>query len=221
LIESNKEWSTARYKEYSLIYCRLLSGEFDKMGKGGLTPAKARRMLHEGVAHGKPITEQQRKYFGAVATGYAKKEKGGEVKKGLYATGQVIDGVIVVDADKEFDDNPLFYVYSEYPTNKKINKEGRLLHSYEFYTDKAGNKYLITSHLQNTNAEELIAEKKKNDPDWNWARNVDEFVEGADADSYARWLDLISHDGGEMKAGKGEKKSSSDGIFWLITGDIF
>lgn len=48
------------------------------MGKGGLTPAKARQILHDGEANGKPITEKQRRYFGAVASGYAKKEKGGK-----------------------------------------------------------------------------------------------------------------------------------------------
>lgn len=51
----------------------------DLMAKGGLTPQKARIILHEGMAHGKPLSERQRKYMGAVASGYAKKEKGGEV----------------------------------------------------------------------------------------------------------------------------------------------
>lgn len=177
LIDSNKDYDTARYKYYSLIYCRLLSGEFDdkkssgglmakggkitakdagnwvdgsrgiyqgemiieiaekhgflvdekdvankkadgehyhdlieeatqylndqapegyyfgnsdsnsdfglwksdEMGKGGLTPAKARQILHDGEAHGKKLTDKQRKYMGAVASGYAKKSKGGDV----------------------------------------------------------------------------------------------------------------------------------------------
>lgn len=35
LIDSNKDYSTERYKGYSLIYCRLLSGEFDTMKTGG------------------------------------------------------------------------------------------------------------------------------------------------------------------------------------------
>lgn len=192
--------------------------ESDEMGKGGLTRAKARKMLHEGVAHGKPITEQQRKYFGAVASGYARKENGGEVKKGLYAEGELVNGVIVVDADKEFDDNPLFYIWAEYPADKAMDK-GYLRFAFGFYMDKAGNKYLLWSGEKPSNDEiKTLLSKKAN---WDMARNVDEFVEGADADSYARWLDLISHDGGEMKASKGATKSSSDGIFWLITGDIF
>jgi len=36
------------------------------MDKGEITPEKARQILHDGEVHGKPITEQQRKYFGAI-----------------------------------------------------------------------------------------------------------------------------------------------------------
>lgn len=35
----------------------------------GLSGAKAKKMLHEGKVHGKPITKKQRGYFGAVASG--------------------------------------------------------------------------------------------------------------------------------------------------------
>ena len=34
-----------------------------------LTAGKARLMLHEGQVRGHPITDQQRKFFGAVASG--------------------------------------------------------------------------------------------------------------------------------------------------------
>jgi len=40
-------------------------------GGGKLSAKKARTILHDGTVHGKPITEKQRKYFGAVASGYA------------------------------------------------------------------------------------------------------------------------------------------------------
>jgi hypothetical protein len=43
---------------------------------GGLTPKKAREILHDGTVHGKPITEQQRKYFGYISS---KKQDGGAV----------------------------------------------------------------------------------------------------------------------------------------------
>jgi hypothetical protein len=64
------------YNHYKKSLQKKSSG--DSMEKGGLTPAKARIMLHEGEAHGKPITDKQRRYFGAVASGYSKKENGGE-----------------------------------------------------------------------------------------------------------------------------------------------
>jgi hypothetical protein len=51
---------------------------YDKtiMQNGGLTPKKAREILHDGTVHGKPITEQQRKYFGYISS---KKQDGGAV----------------------------------------------------------------------------------------------------------------------------------------------
>ena len=42
------------------------------MTKGGkLSAKKARQILHDGSVHGNPLTEKQRKYFGAVASNYA------------------------------------------------------------------------------------------------------------------------------------------------------
>ena len=38
-----------------------------------LTPTKARTMLREGKAQGHKITPRQRRYFGAAASGKAKK----------------------------------------------------------------------------------------------------------------------------------------------------
>jgi hypothetical protein len=38
-----------------------------------LSKEKAAKMLHEGIAKGKRISSKQRKYFGAVASGKAKK----------------------------------------------------------------------------------------------------------------------------------------------------
>lgn len=39
-----------------------------KLG-GSLTATKARKILHDGTVHGHPITDKQRKFFGAVASG--------------------------------------------------------------------------------------------------------------------------------------------------------
>lgn len=62
------------------------------LGKGGLTQKKARQILHEGVAHGNPLTEKQRKFFGARASGYPeKKGKGGKMTGNL--TGRKITKV--------------------------------------------------------------------------------------------------------------------------------
>jgi hypothetical protein len=58
-------------KEVTPIAQQQLVGQ-----NGGLTPKKAREILHDGTVHGKPITEQQRKYFGYISS---KKQDGGAV----------------------------------------------------------------------------------------------------------------------------------------------
>jgi hypothetical protein len=40
---------------------------------GGLTPNKAREILHDKEVHGRPLTEKQRRYFGAMSKGHTKK----------------------------------------------------------------------------------------------------------------------------------------------------
>ena len=106
-----------------------------------------------------------------------------------YASGNIVDGVIVVDAIAEFDDNPLFYMWSEYP-KYSIMDNGKLVTNYEFYLDKDGNKYFVLSDIGSISSDDIrkyIAEK-----DWNYARNVDTFVDNADKEDYATWLDMIA-----------------------------
>lgn len=45
--------------------------------KGGITKAKAKKILHDGEIKGKPLTEKQRKFFGARASGYPEKAEEG------------------------------------------------------------------------------------------------------------------------------------------------
>lgn len=47
--------------------------EWESLEKAVLTAEKAKKILRDGEVHGKPLTEQQRKYFGAVASGTARK----------------------------------------------------------------------------------------------------------------------------------------------------
>ena len=53
------------------------------MKKRRLSQSKAKTILHEGIAHGKPITDKQRRFFGAVASGspVKTKSKGGATEK--------------------------------------------------------------------------------------------------------------------------------------------
>jgi hypothetical protein len=44
-----------------------------KMKMGGLSPNKAREILHDGTVHGRPLTEKQRRFFGAMSKGHTKK----------------------------------------------------------------------------------------------------------------------------------------------------
>lgn len=43
---------------------------YRRMKRGGLTPNKAREILHDGTAQGKPLTDKQRRYFGAMSKGH-------------------------------------------------------------------------------------------------------------------------------------------------------
>jgi hypothetical protein len=49
-----------------------------KMKMGGLSPNKAREILHDGTVHGRPLTEKQRRFFGAMSKGNTKKYQDGD-----------------------------------------------------------------------------------------------------------------------------------------------
>lgn len=55
--------------------------QYGKKKSGGLTPNKAREILHDGTVHGHPITDKQRRFFGAMSKGntmhYPKHQIGG------------------------------------------------------------------------------------------------------------------------------------------------
>lgn len=65
-------------------------GYISRKGKK-LTKAKAKEMLHDKTAHGHPLTEKQRKYFGAIASGYA--EYGGAYPNGGQVTPEQIQAI--------------------------------------------------------------------------------------------------------------------------------
>ena len=54
--------------------------------KGGLTPSKAKEILEDGTAHGKPLTEKQRRYMYTVSRGTNKKEMGGKINEDIRGT---------------------------------------------------------------------------------------------------------------------------------------
>lgn len=49
---------------------RLGTSKYRRMKAGGLTPNKARQILHDKEVHGKPLTDKQRRYFGAMSKGH-------------------------------------------------------------------------------------------------------------------------------------------------------
>ena len=56
----------------------IKKSEASDMEKAELTPMKARKILHDKEVNGKPLTEQQRKFFGAVANSTTRKATGPE-----------------------------------------------------------------------------------------------------------------------------------------------
>ena len=101
-------------------------------------------------------------------------------------TNRIIDGVIILNSFVDYDINPLFYVWSEYPKSKEI-KNSRLQYQYEFYTDNQGNKYFITDADNKLSDEEI--KEKLSKANWGMARNVDRFVNGADKEDYIIWIE--------------------------------
>lgn len=51
--------------------------DMDEMKKGGLTPNKARKILHDKSVNGHPLTDKQRRFFGAMSKGNTMKYKEG------------------------------------------------------------------------------------------------------------------------------------------------
>lgn len=97
--------------------------------------------------------------------------------------------VTLIDSD-QLQDNPLLYVWSEYPTYSHI-KGGYHQFSYEFYVDKHNNRYFVVSNLKDVETG-LLIEKLREAGNWNMARNVDTFVENADKEEYKAWLKAIA-----------------------------
>jgi hypothetical protein len=63
----------------------------EEMAKGGLTAKKARMILHDKHINGKPLTDKQRRFFGAISSGASiKMACGGEVK-GYAEGGEIVD----------------------------------------------------------------------------------------------------------------------------------
>lgn len=63
----------------------------EEMAKGGLTAKKARMILHDKQVNGKPLTDKQRRFFGAISSGASiKMACGGEVK-GYAEGGETVD----------------------------------------------------------------------------------------------------------------------------------
>ena len=72
-----------------MYVCHKCGNDNSEMySKGGLSPDKAKEMLNDGMAQGKPLTEKQIKYFGAISSGKEDKirevsrmKRGGKTKK--------------------------------------------------------------------------------------------------------------------------------------------
>lgn len=104
--EENKESKMVEAAQGGLLGTLTDRENMREYKKGGLTSNKAKMMLHDGTINGKPITEQQRKYFGLIASGGKEtKAEGGDVFGGnknggkimapkmMYADGTPPDGV--------------------------------------------------------------------------------------------------------------------------------
>ena len=139
---------------------------------GGLTKSKAKIMLHEGIVNGKPITEQQRKYFGWVAGGSKQsKMDGGKIMapkiKGYAAGGDIVDDDVtdnakkVIEAKKEVSKSE-----KELADFKKDRKVTDNIQSTKKLNDKIENDKLAALNKVKDNLKDKVAlyESAKNKP---------------------------------------------------------
>ena len=146
--------------------------DMEEYKDGGLTKSKAKIMLHEGMANGKPITEQQRKYFGWVAGGSKQsKMDGGKIMapkiKGYAAGGDIVDDDVtdnakkVIEAKKEVSKSE-----KELADFKKDRKVTDNIQSTKKLNDKIENDKLAALNKVKDNLKDKVAlyESAKNKP---------------------------------------------------------
>ena len=129
------------------------NAEHEEDGKknGGLTSAKAKTILHDKHVNGKPLTDKQRKFFGAIASGQSIKG---------YAAGGDVLGEDEVDPAKELarikkekeDLDKAKEAKGKYEEAVRSKREAEFKGKVESYDRKADRKNKITSW-----------EKKRND----------------------------------------------------------
>jgi hypothetical protein len=84
---------------------KSVSEEFFK--RGGITKDKAKLMLEDGVANGKPLTDKQKRYFRAISND-AKYSEGGYTKKGVKLRTALSQMKNVKEANGMFVYNPYY-----------------------------------------------------------------------------------------------------------------
>ena len=109
-----------------------------KYAKGGITPKKARKMLKDGTAQGKSLTDKQKRYFGAIAGGKednvrkrARMERGGKVNVDTFMPILPLSGKNLIVNDITFLENELTKTTDVFTSNcyrnfiKKEEKRNR------------------------------------------------------------------------------------------------
>jgi hypothetical protein len=138
------------------------------------------------MKHIKLFEEWHPTVYGSSKDWLDEKSKNTYVDKGI-----VKNEVIIAYEDDIKDMSPLHYIWSEYPTYKEI-KGGFLQYTYEFYTDNNKNRYFIYGGCSRNDIKFDEIDEKIKMYDWNYARNVDSFVNGADKEDYQSWKEHIS-----------------------------
>ena len=93
---------------------------------GGLTPNKARQILHDKYIKGKKLTDKQRKFFGAMSQGNTLKyEEGGDVEQNNYETDPY-----------NYEIDPLTFLYDEQDSQDQTQAQDEEDLSYMDENDK-------------------------------------------------------------------------------------
>ena len=154
--------------------------------KGGLTPAKAKKMLKDGTAQGKPLTDKQRRYFYAVSN--EKMKKGGETIKGVSFRQYILKSKDKSKANGLYIYNP-YYKRFGYINDENLDK-GKIPYRVKVHYNKTSG--LGKGTLMNINDLIIVDERRYDKGGVLSGKELKKYIKKSDYYGNTSFLDNIS-----------------------------